>query len=187
MLIAAPIAVMGSLLAHQVDYAIQAPSSVARAMLLASTGHGYLRHLPMILAACLATGFVGAVVEPLVRKRVGGGVTSWPMALVAPLAFAIQEHLERLIHDGAFPAHLVTQPTFLMGVALQIPFALLAWGVARTIMLATRRAVLALQGRPRAVGTRPRSLPFHPPFVDRRRRAPLATRLAGRAPPLVTS
>jgi len=187
--VAAPIAVMGSLLAHQVDYAIQAPSSVARAALLASTGHGYLRHLPMILSACLAAAVAGAVMETLATRNRGGrhDVAAWPMAMAAPLAFAIQEHLERLVHDGAFPVHLVTQPTFLMGAALQIPFALLAWGVARTIMLAARRAVMAFPARPRAIGSRPRSLPFDLPMVDRPRRAPLAMRLAGRAPPLAIS
>ena len=184
-LVAAPIALIGSLIAHQLSYAIQAPGAIARAQLLASTGNGYLRHLPLIAAACLASASIGVVLEVVPSKgRSLGRVTAWPLALVAPLAFTFQEHLERFLHDGAFPTHLVFEPVFLIGLALQVPFALLAWGVARALLLAARRVVRSLGGRMRRQPARlaVQRLPLAAVWLVRW--PVLASRLAGRAPPL---
>jgi hypothetical protein len=54
--------------------------------------------------------------------------------LVPPLAFALQEHLERLVHDGSFPLAAAIEPTFLVGLALQLPFALAAYAVAAALL-----------------------------------------------------
>ena len=182
-LVAAPIAVAGSLVAHQINYGMQAPSPTARAWLLANTGHGYLRHLPLVIAACLVTALIGAVLDVTPRALRRGGLAAWPLALVAPLAYATQEHLERFIHDGVFPTHLIGQRAFTMGLLLQIPFALFAWGLARTILRATRRVVEAIRSSGRRLSRRPADRPWRPIFDDQIRRAPIAHRLGGRAPP----
>ena len=63
-----------------------------------------------------------------------GGMPAWPFAVLPPLAFALQEHLERLLHAGAVPWTAVLEPTFLPGFLLQLPFALLAFAVARALL-----------------------------------------------------
>jgi hypothetical protein len=50
--------------------------------------------------------------------------------LLPAVGFAVQEHLERLIGSGGIPHDLVLEPTFLVGLALQLPFALAALLVA---------------------------------------------------------
>lgn len=186
-IVAVPIACVGSLVAHQLDYAIQAPDAVVRAQLLASSGHGYLRHLPLIVAACVAAALIGVVLDVVPSGSASAGrVTAWPLALVAPLAFTIQEHLERFLHDGVFPAHLFLQPVFLIGLALQVPFALFAWGVARTLLLAARRMASSLRGRVRQP-TRRDPAAVRLSVARRVRRSILASRVVGRAPPLAVS
>jgi hypothetical protein len=184
-LTAVPLAVAGSLAAHQIDYRLVAPQADARAQLLASTGHGYLDVLPAIVAACWALAAVGVV---LVAQDVRGHgrvtrVAAWPFALLPPLAFAVQEHLERLVHHDAVPWHAALEPTFWRGVLLQLPFGLAAWLVARWLLRAAERVGLALRRRPHAL---PSSLPEPPRAAaapSLRRLSVLAALAAGRAPP----
>jgi hypothetical protein len=145
-LISIPVAVAGSLLAHQVSYALQASDGVARARLLAETGHGYLVRIPLLAGVLMAVALGGLIREAVIRWK-GTGRTGliWPIALIPPLAFFLQEHLERLLHDGRFPWHLTSQPAFLRGLALQIPFALLVLGLATVIAGSVRRAVAAIR------------------------------------------
>ena len=185
--VAAPIAVMGSLAAHQISYALQAPAPAVRAFLLATTGHGYLTHLPMVIAVCAVTVILGVALELTSAWERGPRAAGWQLALVAPLAFALQEHLERFVHTGALPTHLVLEPWFWFGMALQIPFALLAWGLAGTILVAARTVHAQLRRR-----ARPRTLPAgastpRPRAVLRVRIRPVATPLLGRAPPAAAS
>ena len=145
-LISIPVAVAGSLLAHQVSYTLQASDGAARARLLAATGHGYLTRVPLIAGVLIAVALGGLIREGAIRWK-GTGRTGpiWPIALIPPLAFLVQEHLERLLHDGTFPWHLAAQPTFLRGLVLQIPFALLALGLATIIAGTVRRVVDAIR------------------------------------------
>jgi hypothetical protein len=82
-------------------------------------------------------------------------------ALLPPLGFAVQEHLERLTATGRVPDDLMTEPTFLVGLALQLPFALAALLVAyalRALGLGLGRAVagtLAFRGRVRVAPRTP--------------------------------
>jgi hypothetical protein len=46
--------------------------------------------------------------------------------LLPPLAFVVQEVLERLIHVGHIPWTTPLQPAFLIGLAFQLPLALAA-------------------------------------------------------------
>jgi len=181
--VAAPIAVVGSLAAHQLSYALQAPSPAVRAILLATTGHGYLSHLPMVIGVCVVTAALGVALELAHAWDRGGRAAGWQLALVAPLAFALQEHLERFVHTGALPTHLVLEPWFWFGLALQIPFALLAWGVAGAILVAAR----AVRAQVRRAGFRPAHRPaagaMRPREIRPHRLRPVSTPLLGRAPP----
>ena len=57
---------------------------------------------------------------------------SWAVPALAPLTFAVQECVERLATEAAVSA--VLEPTFLPGVLLQLPFALLTFLVARALL-----------------------------------------------------
>jgi hypothetical protein len=146
LLLALPIAAVGSLLAHQLAYLLSDPIATQRARVLAAAGHGYLRFVPMLLTALAVTLLVGLALEAVTRRRPRHVVPAWPLALIAPLAFALQEHVERALHAGAFPSGLVTSRTFLVGLALQVPFALLAWGIAVTLGVVARTVGQAFRG-----------------------------------------
>jgi len=92
--------------------------------------HAYLGHAPQMLLLLTFSGIVlGAF----------GGRGPAPPAHVFPLlavtTFALQEHLERIVHGGSFPV-LVTSPAFVVGLLLQVPVALAAWVLARWLLLA---------------------------------------------------
>jgi len=116
-----PLAAIGALGAHESAY-----------RLLGAGGegvHGYLAHLPQLLAALSVLAALGA---GLTTRR-GRAPAAWPFAAVALGGFAVQEHVERLVHTGELPL-LVTWPVFLLGLALQLPFALAAYLVARALL-----------------------------------------------------
>jgi hypothetical protein len=182
LLLALPIAVVGSWLAHQLGYLLSDPVAAERARVLASTGHGYQRFLPMLVAAAGVTVVVGLALEAVARRSRRLALPAWPLALVAPVAFAVQEHLERALHAGAFPAGLLTSRTFLLGLALQIPFALLAWGIAATLGAVARTVGAALRGGSPAPSRRPRAVAWSLARPGRPRAA-LDPARALRAPP----
>ena len=134
------LAVVGSQVAHGLAYRLAATDSAPYAAELEQTGHGYAAYLPLILAIATVAVLVPVVAEVRLATigRSSGAPSRWGFAL-APLAiFALQEHFERLAHDGAFPWHAVTERTFIVGVVLQVPFALGGLVVARLLLRAAR-------------------------------------------------
>jgi hypothetical protein len=147
-LVLIPLAIAGSLTAHGLTYRIVAPDAESRANLLRETGHGYLDRLPLALAILGALLLAGL----LLRIRAGGD-GDWRLkarlAFAVPLvAFTLQEHLERLVHDGSFPYGAALEPTFLIGLGLQLPFALAAYAVAVWLLKAAGRLGAALTRAP---------------------------------------
>jgi hypothetical protein len=160
-----PVAAAGILVAHTLAYRLTgtAPGPV----------HGYLEHAPQVLAILATLGLVGLAFQERSRRR-----SPWAFGLVAPVGFVVQEHVERLAHTGELP-WLLSTPTFLLGLALQVPVALLCVLAARRLagaLTVTRRdpstaageAWLPLSGRPQL---RPRVVQFARP--------------TGRGPPLL--
>jgi hypothetical protein len=94
----------------------------------AERGHAYLGYTPAIAVWALALVLAGLVLW--VGQGLRGHRPSAPplrlFALLPPVGFAVQEHLERLIGTGGIPPDLVLEPTFLVGLALQLPFAIVA-------------------------------------------------------------
>lgn len=90
--------------------------------------HAYLGHAPQLL---LVVGTLAAV--SLAATRGTAKPPAWPFPALAVGAFVLQEHLERLLHTGELP-WLLTSPAFLVGLVLQLPFALAAWWLARRIL-----------------------------------------------------
>ena len=89
------------------------------------------------------------------RGRSQRALPAWAFALLPLVGFTLQEHLERWLASGVLPWHEFAAPTFLPGLALQLPFGLLAYLAARLLLRAAEDAgrVLRLCGaRPAAVG-----------------------------------
>jgi hypothetical protein len=124
---------LGSLAAHSLAYRAVEPGEHVRSQLLESTGHGYLAAVPYVAGACLAVTLAAlAAVAARAWRGARSAPPEWPIALVPLLGYGLQEYLERAL-AGADWIATATEPTFLVGLALQLPFALLTLGIARRL------------------------------------------------------
>jgi hypothetical protein len=181
-----PLLVAGSQAAHILTYRLVYPGTSIRVHALAVAGHGYLDRLPLALGVALAIALVALIVAGLdaSRGRPARSLPAWAFGVLAPLAFALQEILELSLHTGTFAWHAVAAPTFLPGLALQLPFSLLAWLAARLLLRAAGRAGRALATQPPAARSFAR-VPRAPAAATLPRVRVLAYRLAERGPPLL--
>jgi hypothetical protein len=106
----------------------------------------------------------------------------WLYALVPPLVFVVQEHVERLAYTGHFPVTAALEPTFGVGLLLQLPLAVVALALVRALVAGAAAVGSALARQPR------RPSPVAPPLARPRTvlSAPLsvlALKSAGRAAP----
>ncbi len=154
---------LGVVAAHWVAYLIAVPDAGSRRTLLAATGHAYAAWLPMAVGALgsLAVLLLGALIlgrgSSLQRTRLRPGA----FLALPPIAFALQEHAERLRVGYGSPWHVWQEPTFWRGLLLQLPFGLLAYGLARLLLRASR-AVQVLVARRRDSAARPVRWPAPP-------------------------
>jgi hypothetical protein len=128
-LVALPVATASWLNAHCLAYVLAPPAASEHMHHQAEGGHTYLGSTPVLIAALvtvLAAGLVLCVGEGL-RGRTGGlGPPALLFALLPPLGFVSQELIEDFVQSGSLSAGLFTEPTFLAGFALQLPFAVAA-------------------------------------------------------------
>jgi hypothetical protein len=174
-LLSVPLMAAGCLGAHSAAYRLVEPSP-------AEAAHGYLALAPLPIALAAAIGMVAAVRSVLAGK-IRGGAPIYAFAILPPLAFSLQEYLERALHGGAAPLEIALEPAFLLGLALQLPFALCSLALARGVFHVAEAAG-ALLHRRRVL---PRRCPIAlgvPREVDVPRVSALASPHAGRAPPL---
>ena len=180
------LAVVGSQLAHELAYRLVTPDGAQRAHELARTGHAYLVYAPAALAVCtvlVLIALAGELRHLLRRGTASSRPSALTFAVLAPAIFVLQEHFERLFHDSAFPWDACLQPTFVVGLLLQLPLAVAAYLVARLLLRAVRSLGRLLVGpvRRRVPGdglVRPATLLFVP-------RVPvLALGYGSRAPPV---
>jgi hypothetical protein len=188
-LIAVPLAVMGTLAGHSVGYWAAVPDAHERSHVLASSGHGYLEYAPLAIGLCLAIaalGFVAIVLAAVRRDRTRVDSRSFRLvAALPPVAFVLQELIERYAHAGHVHWELLVSAPFLLGLATQLPFSLLAAAIAFALAAAAVRVGRALGG---ACRPRPRALPIAFLIwlsVDLPRRPILARGYTGRGPPLL--
>lgn len=144
--------IAGLLAGHALAYRLATPDAHARADALAHSGHGYLGLTPLALAVCF-----GALLAALLLRALAGyrgeplRPASRAFILLPPLAFVAQEHIERLAYSGDMPWTVALQPTSLLGLALQLPFALaallLAWAL-DSVAHAVGHALSAAHFRP---------------------------------------
>ena len=141
-LLALPVMAAGSLAAHSLSYlflSARAAEGGAEASERSSTGSA--SNLVLFLGVGAAMAIVAAALLVVGRRRRGAGVSPWLFFLLPPLAFALQELAERLLHAEAFPFQAALEPRFLLGLLLQLPFGLLALLVARALLRVVRRLV----------------------------------------------
>ena len=174
----------GSLCAHGLAYRIAVPDPA-----FTKGAHSYLAAAPAFLALCLTVSLaalVGFAVAGARGERLQPA-PAWVFALLPPLGFALQEHLERLLHDGSFPLLAALEPTFLVGLLLQLPFALAALAAARALTGFVETLGKTLRElRPRHLRRSPPALrPVAEPALPRLRA--LAAGWAERGPPLPVS
>jgi hypothetical protein len=172
-LLSLPLMAAGCLGAHSAAYRLAGTA--------AEPSHGYLALAPLLLAIGLALGMVAALRSMWVGCR-RGGVPVRLFALLPPLAFTLQEHLERALQGGA-ALETALEPAFVLGLSFQLPFALCSLVLARSLLRVAKAARVLLSRRLR--------LPLRPAIVrppafiiDAPRLSALASRQAGRAPPL---
>ena len=126
------------------------PREHDREQLLAESGHGYLDYWWLVLAFGLGILAAALIAEMLAtRSAAGSRLPAWRFVFVAVVFFVAQEHLERLAHDGAFPWGAALEPTFVVALVLQLPFALSAYVVARVLLSAARALGVRLGQSPR--------------------------------------
>ena len=184
--LAVPLMLAGSQAAHALAYVWVYPQAHARVRVLLAAGHGYLTWLPIALALAGAVALVALAVTAAdaARGRTARGLPAAAFALLPPLAFALQELLELSLHTGTFAWQALLAPTFLPGLLLQLPFALVAYVAARLLLRAAQHAGRALASRP-VPRTLVLALPAPPRAGTRPRRLRIAgLRLAKRGPPL---
>jgi hypothetical protein len=174
----------GWVTAHVLSYILLVPAP-ERAEMLAQTGHGYFRPAHFVLL-CVTITLAGLA---LVVSVGPGRRAPSPLllALLPPVGFVAQEHLERILTTGAFPAHLVTEPRFLVGLVLQVPFALCALLFATALMRAANRLarVVRAAAAPRSLVGWEGTILF--PCLELPRRAALAAGYSERGPPSVSA
>jgi hypothetical protein len=89
--------------------------------------HAYLAHAPQLLLVLALPAALLAV-----SGTRGGAVRPGGFGLLGTTAYVAMEHLEQLAHGGI--PWLLGSPVFWLGLALQLPFALAAWWVARSLL-----------------------------------------------------
>jgi hypothetical protein len=133
--------------------------------------HGYLAHGPQLVAILATLALIG-----LARDGRARHASPMPIALLGTFAFAVQEHVERLVHTGHIP-FLLTSPVFLLGIVLQLPLAVAVWLAARSV---AGRLGPAPRRAPPRLGLLPLVLP---PVASGTPRAVVAYAPRGRGPP----
>jgi hypothetical protein len=178
--------VAGWISAHEVAYRLAIPHPHARGSKLAETGHSYLAYGSLVIALCFLVALVctaGLVARPGGLRPPSRRLLLF-VVLLPPLGFALQELTEGLLTTGALPYEAAAEPPFLLGLLLQLPFALAALAVARALFAFARCLARSVGG-----GGRPRLVAVElalPPTVDTRppRLPALAFGYGERGPPL---
>jgi hypothetical protein len=154
-----PLVLAGTQAAHALAYRLVYPQASVR--ILSATGHGYLAYLPAALGLAGAVALAALCVAAVDAAR---GVSArklpaWAFALLPPAMFVVQELLELSLHTGTFGWRALTAPTFLPGLALQLPIAALTYMAARLLLRTAERVGRLLAQPLRLRGSTPLLVP----------------------------
>jgi hypothetical protein len=187
-LVAVPLMLAGSQVAHVLAYRIVYPQASVRLRDLVETGHGYMSALPLALgvAGAIVVLSLAASAADAARGRGVRPLPMWAFALLPVVGFAVQEYIERWLTWGFFPWSAGLEPTFVIGIVLQVPFGVVAYLAARFLLRSAKRLGrrLARVSPPRVrlappVALVPVAQPL-PPLASL-----LSRRLGRRGPPLL--
>jgi hypothetical protein len=176
-----PFTILAWLAAHQAAYELAYGGRHAREEALAASGHGYLEHAPLVVALCLTAVAAGFLLR-VAGQRSRRSAPRWAFGALPLFGFAVQEHLERWLHGGGLPWGTALEPVFLIGLALQLPFAVVAALLVGALLAAADEVSSALAEPPRA-RLHPTPLLLPADARDLAALPVLGTRRAGRAPP----
>lgn len=175
-----PVAVAGCLVAHQTGYVFEAPDGFARSLELRSDGHAYFREFVFLFAAAMTMLLAGFALAMHAATDASSPLnpSAKPFAAIPVLVFVIQESTERIAAGNLL--ELFTEVSFVVGLALQVPFGLIAFLFARLILVVAHgvgRIIRTLneRRRPRARSPRTSIRPRETPTAQR-------SQLLGRAP-----
>jgi hypothetical protein len=173
-LLTVPLMAVSLFAGHELAYAIVGAPAV---------GHGYFTYLPFIGAILLTLALTALVLHAVAAFRGDRAVPSPPLAfaLLPAAAFVLQEHLERLLYSGAVPWW---EPTFAVGLAVQLPFGLVALLLARLLQSLAQAVGVALAAQDPCKREHSRATPAAI-TAEPRRLGVLARGYGERAPPLV--
>jgi hypothetical protein len=130
------VCVAGWLIAHSLAYRLVASGDAGSAPLVERTGHGDLAFSPYLMAVSvtvLLLALAGAVAAGAMR-RARPAVPPAPFVLLPLLDFISHVGLDSLQHGHEVSAGTALEPVFLLGLALQVPFALASLLLARTAL-----------------------------------------------------
>src|ERR671911_1124113 len=123
-LITLPVAAASWLAAHCLAYVLVPPAASGAMNDHMGASHDWLASMPVLIAAGITVLAAGVVL--CVGDGLRGGPSRTPapvLAILPPVGFVVQEHLEHMLASGSSPFEVALQPTFLTGLALQLPFA----------------------------------------------------------------
>ena len=158
----------GGLLAHLAAYGLLLSGQEHAA-------HHHAAQLRLCLAACGTVMLVGLLASQLDRRRCAPTAPIWIFALVPPVGFVVQEQLAWLLHRGAEGPAALRLTAVVLGLVVQIPFAVAAFMAARSLLALAFALSGGLRQTPRLRLLPPRMA--FPAVVDRR--GPGATRALG--------
>jgi hypothetical protein len=170
-LLTVPLAVLGSQLGHAIAYAIATSHDAGHAHGEPAGTHAYMAYAPLALAigVVLVIIALGSELRGLLRGPRGESLppSPWTFAVLAPAIFVTQEHLERLVDESVIPWSAAFEPTFAIGLLVQLPIALGAYLLARALLRAVRTLIelLTTFGQRRQIAepcARPAALLFVP-------------------------
>jgi hypothetical protein len=186
--------VAGSQVAHVFAFRLVYPQAQLRLRDLLATGHGYMLgrwgFVPLLLgvvAGLELVAFGWSIFGRASRDRRSRPLPPWAFMLMPLVGFTAQEFTERWLEGMPAPWLMVLEPTFRVGLLLQLPFGLAAFLLAWLLLRVAERVRRAL---------RPATLPARacaPPIL---RSIPtawvpggtlLGTGHAGRGPPVLFS
>ncbi len=176
--------VAGSQVAHVFAYRLVYPQTQVRLHALLVSGHGYMGHMSLLFAVCAVIELLAlcSAVAGSLRRGATTTVPAWAFGLIPPVGFALQEFLERWLSGAPFPWWMVLQPTFRIGLLLQLPFGLAAYLVARLLLRVADEVGRALADGP-SPGPASWPLPGWPVSPAWVARLSMLGARAGRGPP----
>lgn len=188
-----PLMVGGSVAAHSLGSILVASRTPVESdggvELATRVDHGYVTSLPVVggLVIALVLVAVGLSIRDRLRGDGHRGASPTSFLLLPPLAYSLQEIVERLLHTESYPFNPVHEPAFLIALLLQVPFGLFAFFLGRLLLDLGRTLA-------RVLSSAKRLWPTSRPMSHRTLRDPIVLRTSVlalghcvRAPPVVAA